>query len=266
MTESPDKNEIKKIHGILIVLIYTNFIAGIILGIIGFYIPSITYFVQMNFFDGSKIQKFLDFSNSFLEWGQAGSSIVLGIWTILTIESTQFKHRIHHGKRIKRKIPPDKLFYSSSTPQNGAAELTLMIIAAIVNILNTPGIRSIIITTFNQTESDLLLVILSGLDVIGVICYFLYWSFLGKIYSSYKIMKKATTWIRVGNSNSLLRTFTLFLLRLNALTTCYSKPFLPDFMLSIHFIYPSILIYSLGILVFKSIGYRLLTEQRNVRR
>ncbi len=269
MTE-PSNNDIKKIHGILIVLIYINFIGGIVLGLLGVIIPGITYLNQFNFLDNETIQKFLNISSSFLEWGQAGSSIVLGIWTVLTIRSTQFKRRIHQNhqrsQRISRKIPPDKLFYSSSTPQNGAAELTLMIIAASISILTTPGIRSIIINTFNQTEADLLLVILRGLDVIGVTCYFLYWSFLGKIYASYKIMKKATAWIRLGNINSFLLALSLFLLRLNTLVSSYYQSFLPEFMLSIHFIYPSILIFSIGILVFKSIGHELLTEQRNVKR
>lgn len=264
MTEPPNKNDIKKIHGILIVLIYTNFIAGIFLGILGLYIPCITYLMKMDFLDSVNIQKFLNVSKSFLEWGHAASSIVLGIWTVLTIRSTQFQHRIRHSKRIRRKIPPDKLFYSASEPQKGVVELTLVTIIFLTSVLNTPVIRSLVIKAFAQTEMNLLLVILSGLDLIGVISYFLFWNFLRIIYTSYTIMRKATTWIKVGNIHSLLLAFTLFILNLNTLAFSHYKSFLPEFMVSIHFIYPSVLIYTLGILVFKSIGNELLTEQRKV--
>lgn len=263
--ESPNKPDIVKIHRILIVLIFTNFYAGMILGIIGVYIPGIRYLIQLDILEGSVFQIFLDVSSSFLEWGQASSSIVLGVWTIITIRSTQFHPGIRHSKRRKRRISPDKLFYSTSKPQNGTIELTLISIIFLVNFVNTPGIRSLIIKTLTQSGKDLLLMLLSGFDLIGVICYFFFWNYLGKIYASYSIMKKATTWIRVGNIHSLFLAFTLFMLNLNNLASIHSDSFLPMFILDMHFIYLFSLVCSLGILVFKSIGNELLTEQRNVQ-
>jgi hypothetical protein len=265
MTELLKKNTITRTRGSMIGLIISNFILGIILGIIGVYVPLGTYLIKMNVVDGSIFQEFVNGSRSILEWGQTLISIVLGIWTYLTLRLTKFRHGTHHSKNKDQAISPNTLFYSSVATRNGTVEIVLMTIVFVVSFLNTPVIRSLIINAFKQAEMELLLVILSGLDVLGVICYFLFWSFLRKIYTSYVEMKRATTWIRVGNTNSLLLAITLFFLNLDSLTSSHSTSFLPECMVSIHFIYPSVLIFSLGILVFKSIGNLYLMEQRKVK-